>query len=111
MKKNIVILRIIHGLFALFFITCILYIYFAAITGHFTFYVVVAIGSLVLEGVMVFLLNKGDCPLIHVQRRIGDETPFFELFLSKKTAKKAVPFFLVVTIVGLLFLTIRFLLR
>jgi hypothetical protein len=60
-----------------------------------------------LEGVVVFILNKGDCPLIHIQRKIGDNTPFFQLFLPEKLAKKAVPFFAKITWFGLALLAIR----
>ena len=109
-KANVIVLRILHGAFALFFIACIFSIYFAAITGQWTVYLLIAITSLMLEGVAVFVLNKGDCPLIHVQRAMGDETPFFELLLPKQAAKKAVPFFVVVTMIGLLLLSLRFLL-
>lgn len=107
MRNRIFILRIVHGLFALYFISCIFYIYFAAIILSLNLYVGFAILSLTVEGVLVFLLNHGDCPLIHLQRKIGDNKPFFELFLPKETAKKAVPVFLVMTVGGLLLLILR----
>lgn len=106
-NRKIVILRTIHGLFALYFILCIFCIYYAIFTLSLDIYLGIAISSLVVEGIMVFLLNRGDCPLIHIQRKIGDEIPFFELFLPKKTAKKAVPFFLYITFFGLLILAVR----
>ncbi len=104
-------MRSIHGLLALYFISCIIYIYFAAITLRFDTYLIIAVLSLIIEGVLVFLLNKGDCPLIHIQRKIGDEKPFFELFLPKKIAKKTIPFFLYVTYIGVILLVIRFIIR
>lgn len=66
--------------------------------------------SLGIEGLVVFILNKGDCPLIHIQKRIGDDTPFFNLFLSKKIAKKAVPFFAKITWIAVALLAVRLLL-
>lgn len=111
MNTKILVLRTIHGLFALYFISCIFYIYYAAITREFGLLGLIAVLSLLLEGVSVFVLNHGDCPLIHLQRKIGDEKPFFELFLPKATAKKAVPFFLFLTFLGLLLLALRFLLN
>lgn len=111
MSTNILILRTIHGLFALYFIACIFYIYYAAVFLRFDWYLAAAVLSLLAEGIMVFVLNSGDCPLIHIQRKIGDEKPFFELFLHKKTAKKAIPFFLFLTFAGLLILGVRFLLQ
>lgn len=53
------------------------------------------------------MLNKGDCPLIYIQRKIGDDTPFFNLFLPAKLAKQAVPALAKVTWIGVLLLIIR----
>lgn len=110
MSNKIIFLRSVHGLFAVYFIACIFYIYYAAYTLQFNRYLGFAVLSLFIEGASVFLINHGDCPLIHIQRKIGDETPFFELFLPKRTAKKAIPFFLVITFTGLLLLAVRFIL-
>jgi hypothetical protein len=67
----------------------------------------IAISSLVLEGFLVFVLNGGDCPLIHVQRKLEDPVPFFRLFLPEYLAKKAVPFFSAITILGVILLVVR----
>lgn len=102
-------LRFIHGLFAIYFISCLFYLYVAAVFNRIDFLLLFAIVSLIVEGVMVFILNKGDCPLIHIQRRIGDETPFFRLFLPENLAKKAVPFFAKLTWIGLGLVALRYL--
>jgi hypothetical protein len=65
--------------------------------------------SLGLEGFVVFVLNKGDCPLIYIQRKIGDDTPFFNLLLPAKLAKQAVPTLAKLTWVGVILLIIRLL--
>lgn len=90
---KVYLLRLFHGLFALYFIACLIYVYFATLTSTFDVRLLIAIVSLGIEGLVVFVLNGGDCPLIHVQRVIGDDTPFFELFFSPKVAKKAIPVF------------------
>jgi hypothetical protein len=64
--------------------------------------------SLAAEGFMVFVLNKGDCPLIHIQKRIGDPIPFFNLIFPAPFAKKAIPIFSMITLAGLLLLIGRF---
>jgi hypothetical protein len=69
---------------------------------------ILAACSLAFEGVVVFALNSGDCPLIHIQRKIGDDKPFFELLLPPRLAKQAVPFFAGITMVVLLALLLRF---
>ena len=104
------LLRVIHGLFALYFLACLGYLYYAAITDHLDVIFIVAFVSLGVEGAIVYLLNHGDCPLIHVQKRLGDNTPFFELFLSPNKAKQALPFFARLTwlAVGLVMLRLIF---
>lgn len=106
-KGKIYILRFIHGLFALYFIACLIYLYFAIIISRIDSLVAIAILSLGIEGVIVFILNKGDCPLIHIQRKINDNTPFFELFLPPVYAKKAIPFFSSLTWLAVALLLIR----
>lgn len=107
--KKVIILRVIHGLFALYFIFCLIYLYYAAIFSKIDIFLIIAIASLSIEGLIVFILNNGDCPLIHIQRKIGDETPFFNLFLPSKLAKKAIPTFARITWFGVALLIIRLL--
>jgi hypothetical protein len=106
---NIILLRTVHGLFALYFIFCILYIFYAAITLDINLLLAVAIASLFIEGFLVFILNGGNCPLFHIQKRLNDPVPFFNLFLSDSLAKKAIPFFTLLMLLGLLLLAVRIL--
>jgi hypothetical protein len=71
----------------------------------------VAVISLGIEGFIVFTLNSGDCPLIHIQRRIGDNTPFFNLFFPAKMAKQAIPTFAKLTWIGVVLLMVRLILN
>lgn len=108
MKPSVLLLRIIHGLFAVYFIGCLAYLYISAMTKQWNVFTSVSLISLAAEGIFVFILNHGDCPLIHIQKRIGDPVPFFELIFPKQFAKKAIPTFAVLTIVGLVILMLRF---
>jgi hypothetical protein len=56
----------------------------------------------------VFAFNRGDCPLIHIQRKIGDATPFFQLLLPRRLAKMAIPVFAALTVIAVLILLLRF---
>jgi len=103
----ILLLRILHGLFALYFIFCIFYIYFAAITLTLSPFLWIAISSLLIEGFLVFIINGGNCPLIYFQRKINDPVPFFNLFLPNTLATKAIPFFSTVMLCGIILLLIR----
>jgi len=91
--------RAAHSLFSVYFLSCLAYVYYAGITRKRGPALAFASGSLLVEGA-VLAANGGDCPLGTVHRRFGDERTFFELFLSPRAAKAAVPFFTVVTVIG-----------
>ena len=101
----------LHTAFAVYFIACIAAIYSAAITLHIDLILWLAIASLAVEGIAVFLLNGGHCPLAPLQRKLDDSVPFFNLFLPAPLAKKAIPFFTTVTFLGLAVLIVRFLIN
>jgi hypothetical protein len=87
-------LRVFHGLAALYFMACLICLYYVALGGVVSARLfILAFISLAVEGFAIFLLNGGNCPLIHIQRKIGDEKPFFELLLPPRMAKRAIPVF------------------
>ena len=110
-KLSVVLLRILHGAFALYFISCIVVIYITVFTLQLNILFYISILSLVIEGILVFVLNGGDCPLIHIQKKFDDPVPFFNLFLPDKLAKKAVPFFSWITFLGIALLVMRIFLK
>jgi hypothetical protein len=65
-----------------------------------------AIAVLVAEGALV-VANGGNCPLGPLGDRVGDAVPLFELVLSPRAAKRAVPTLGVVTALGLGLLAAR----
>ena len=103
---KIVILRIIHGIISLYFIACLIYLYYAALTSTFDLLLLIAFVSLAIEGFIVFVLNDGDCPLLHIHKAVGDDKSFFELFFKPSLAKKAMPFFALLTWIGVALLVI-----
>ena len=105
---KVTVLRAIHGLFARYFVVCLVYLYYAAIMERFDVWLAIAFVSLGLEGLVVFVLNKGDCPLVHIQRKVGDDKPFFELIFPPKLAKQAIPMFAILTWLAVALLVLRF---
>mgnify|MGYP005832487543 CR=1 FL=1 len=95
------LIRFIHGAITVFFLSCLAYIYYAGITNQVGLLVYIAAALLVLEGVVV-VLNRGDCPLGAIHNRLGDHKTFFELFLPRPLAKRAVPFLGVIAAIGIL---------
>jgi hypothetical protein len=93
--------RAAHSLFSAYFLSCLAYLYYAAVARKRGPALAIAGGSLLVEGA-VLAANGGDCPLGTVHRRFGDERTFFELFLPARAAKAAVPFFTGVTVLGFL---------
>lgn len=106
MKFNIYLVRFIHGLFTLYFIACMLYVYYCFFVNIENKLLYIAIISLLVEGLIIFL-NKSECPLGIMHRKFGDALAFFELFLPKKIAKNAIPYFSVITILGFVLLFAR----
>lgn len=109
LTRPIIILRVIHGLFTLFFALCLIELYYAAVTRQTGVLLVISVISLAIEGAVVFIFNRGDCPLIHIQRKIGDDKPFFELFLPSNLARKAIPYFAILTLLAVGLLVVRLL--
>ncbi len=99
--STIYLIRLIHGMITLFFLVCIAYIYYAAVTDRASLFAYAAVAMILLEGFVV-ILNKGICPLGTVHRKFGDNKTFFELFLPKSVADRAVPFLGCVAVIGIL---------
>ena len=107
--KHIIGLRVLHGMLTVYFALCLVYLFIVGLTGNTDkFLFIISVLSLAVEGIAVFALNAGNCPLIHIQRKIGDEKPFFELLLPPKLAKQAIPTFALLTIVAILIILFRF---
>lgn len=108
LDRHVIALRIFHGILTIYFTLCLFYLYFVGFTGNVdsTFFTI-AILSLALEGVAVFVFNSGNCPLIHIQRKIGDNKPFFELIFPPRFARQAIPAFAGLTLIALLVILLR----
>jgi len=99
-------LRVAHGLISLLFLSCIAAIYLGAWRGKADAVTLAAIAALCMEGALM-LLSGGNCPLGPMLRRLGDETPFFELILPPRAAKLAVPMLTAVSVLGVVLLAAR----
>lgn len=102
----VLIWRTAHGLIAIAFLGSIGYVWWCALTGRRGPWLRPALGALVGEGVLV-VTNGGDCPLGPLGARIGDPVPLFELVLSPRAARRAVPTLGVVTALGVGILAAR----
>lgn len=104
--RKILLLRTVHGLFALYFIGCLAVVYVAAFTKVLSGWLTLATLSLAIEAVLV-VANRGQCPLTGLQHRLGDNRGFFNLFMPDALARRMVPFWFTVAAIGFLLLWMR----
>jgi hypothetical protein len=106
LSPAVLVWRAAHGLIAATFLASIAYVWWCAISGRRGRFLRPAIAALVGEGVVV-AMNGGDCPLGALGDRIGDPVPLFELVLTPRAARRAVPALGAVTAAGLALLAAR----
>ncbi len=95
-----------HAVLAAGFTASIAYIWWSALARRRGPLLGPAVAALAVEGALVGL-NRGDCPLGRLGDRIGDPVPLFELVLSPRAAKLAVPVLGGVTAAGIALLAAR----
>src|SRR5918993_188117 len=98
--------RAFHAAIAAEQLLALAYVWWCAITGRRDRLLRIAVATLIGEGVLV-TANRGDCPLGGLQDRFGDPVPLFELVLSPRAAKRAVPTLGAITALGLVLLVVR----
>jgi hypothetical protein len=106
LSPAVVVWRAAHALVATGFLASIADVWWCALSGRRGPFLRPAVAALVGEGVLV-AANRGDCPLGAVGDRLGDPVPLFELALSPRAARRAVPTLGVVTAVRLGLLAAR----
>lgn len=95
-----------HGAISVAFLVAIAYVWWCAITRRRDCWLRLAVSALATEGVFV-AANHGDCPLGAIQERLGDPIPLFELVLSPRAARRAVPALGLITAAKLMLLARR----
>jgi hypothetical protein len=106
LSAAVIVWRAGHGLIAVGFLASIGYVWWCALTGRRGPLLRAAIAALIGEGALV-VANGGDCPLGPLGEQLGDATPLFELVLSPRAAKRAVPTLGAVTVIGIGLLAAR----
>ena len=105
-NRGVLVSRAVHGLISAFFLTCVGLLWVGAIRGRADALTLAALAALAAEGALV-LAAAGNCPLGPLWRRLGDETPFFELLLPPRLAKAVFPVLTAVCAAGVLLLAAR----
>ena len=105
-SRTVLLSRAAHTVVAFLFLCCIGVVYAGAWRGQAGSVTRAAVAALALEGAMV-VLSGGSCPLTPLLRRLGDDTPLFELLLPPRAARLAVPALGALTILGFALLALR----
>jgi hypothetical protein len=98
--------RALHAVIAAGFLGAIGYVWFCALTGRRDRALNLASAALIAEGAVV-AANHGDCPLGPLQDRLHDPVPLFELVLSPRAARRAIPVLGAVAATGILLSAVR----
>ncbi len=109
MSRTAALFRAVHIVLGFYLLFVIGYVYFCGFTGRRDVLLWVCIASLVIEGV-VLAAWRGRCPVTLIQESHGDDKGFFGLFLPRRIWPFVIPFFTVVSILGILMVALSFLL-
>jgi hypothetical protein len=88
LKSKIYTLRTIHIFGALFMYFSVGVLIYSALTGKNPFILKYSLGVLTLEAFAI-MINKWDCPLHPIHKKLGDEKAIFGLFMPLKHTRKA----------------------
>lgn len=87
MSKKLLCIKLIHTIIWAFFVVVIFYILFSGIFNRINAYTYIAIGLVVIEG-LILLLFGWRCPLTVVGKKYTDDREIgFDIFLPKWIAK------------------------
>ena len=104
---KLTVVKIVHTLIWLFFVTVIFYILYSGISNKITITTWVAIGLIIAEGV-VLVLFKMFCPLTLIARKYSDsEKDNFDIYLPNWLARHNKIIFTTIYLVGVIIVLIR----
>lgn len=100
-------LKIVHTVIWAFFVIAIFYILYAGIWDKINPYVFIAIGLVVIEG-LVLLAFKWRCPLTVLGLKFTEDTETgFDIFLPKWLAKNNKAIFTTIYVIGVIIVIYR----
>jgi hypothetical protein len=100
--------KFIHTIIFFFMLACLVYILYCGIAAVYHWTVCIAIGAIIIEGV-VLLLNKGRCPFTGLAEKYGAEKgSVTDIFLPDCIARTTFTWSTIMFAVGLILLGIRY---
>lgn len=108
-QQKLVLVKSLHTVIWLIMVCIIGFVVWSGATAHVTVYSWLAVGVVVLEGV-VLLLFKGRCPLTYIARKYSDATAEnFDIYLPLWLAKYNKQIFTTIFIIGLVLMLLSYL--
>ncbi|MCX7923104.1 MAG: hypothetical protein N3B21_14000 [Clostridia bacterium] len=109
MGKKLLLIKLIHTVIWLFYVVLIGYILYASICNMINLYLFIAIGFVVLEG-LILLIFKWRCPLTVIGYKYSDNHEVgFDIFLPRWLAKNNKSIFSTIFVIGLIITIYRLL--
>ena len=109
MNIRIIIVKFLHSIVFFLCIGCMAYIAFAAAMKKFDTWLLLAMGSISLEGIILWL-NRCHCPLTRLAEKYGAHNgSVTDIFLPPLIARNTFRISLALAIVEVVFLAVRYL--
>jgi hypothetical protein len=105
--RMIAVIRAFHTLLVLVFVGAIVVVYYSGITDTVTVWLYLSTAIIAFEGIVI-TLTRGNCPLLYLHRRYGDEKRLFELVMPWRFAKYMFAFLFIVIIAGYVLILLDF---
>lgn len=107
-EQKLLLIKILHSLVWLFFVSIIFYILYSGLTGDITTFTWISIGLVIVEG-LVLVIFRMFCPLTVMARKYSDsEKANFDIFLPEWLAKYNKEIFTSVYVVGVVLVLLRY---
>lgn len=107
-EKRLLAIKLLHTLVWVFFVAVIFYIVYSGFTNKITPFTWIAIGLIIVEG-LILLLFKMFCPLTLIARRYSDSKKAnFDIFLPEWLAKYNKEIFTSVYVLGVALVLMRY---
>ena len=105
--NKLLIIKLLHTLIWVFFVTVIFYVLYSGITNKVTIYTWIGIGLIIGEG-LVLLMFKMYCPLTVIARNYSDsQKDNFDIFLPNWLARHNKLIFTTIFVAGLTIVLFR----
>ncbi len=108
-QTKLLLIKSIHTLIWIFFAALIFYIFYSGLTGDINFMTWIAVGFVILEGLVLLIFNMF-CPLTLVARKFSDsDKDNFDIFLPDWIARNNKLIFSIIFVSGLVLIGVRLL--